>query len=87
VHLPQGQPVVLHLVNTGRGGHNFAAPEFFAAATIDPEDAGKIVHGADEVPGHGAVDDHLVGVAGHYALRCTHPLHSSFGMHGEIDVG
>ena len=37
IHLRAGQPVVLHLVNVGSGGHDFAAREFFAAATMrDP---------------------------------------------------
>src|ERR1700679_2623719 len=39
----------LHLVNSSRKGHNFAAPEFFAASTISPADAGKITSGAIEV--------------------------------------
>ena len=59
-----------------------------AAATIAPADAALIRRGAVEVAGHQTVDIHLVvPAAGHYELRCTHPLHSSFGMHGAIDVG
>ena len=86
--LRHGESIDLRLVNTGNGGHNFAAPQFFAAATIAPADAALIRRGAVEVAGHQAVDIHLVvPAAGHYELRCTHPLHSSFGMHGAIDVG
>ena len=33
IRLAAGEPVVLHLVNAGQGGHNFSAPQFFAAAT------------------------------------------------------
>ena len=33
VQLPAGVPVVLHLNNVAGGGHNFSAPEFFAAAS------------------------------------------------------
>ena len=33
IRLRAGEPVVLHLVNSARGGHNFSAPEFFAAAS------------------------------------------------------
>ena len=34
INLHAGQAVTLHLVNSGNGGHNFSAPEFFAAATV-----------------------------------------------------
>src|SRR6185503_20561167 len=33
IRLRAGEPVILHLVNSGRGGHNFSAPQFFAAAS------------------------------------------------------
>ena len=33
IRLRAGEPVTLHLVNNGRGGHNFSAPQFFAAAS------------------------------------------------------
>lgn len=83
LHLRAGEPVVLHLVNAGRGGHNFAAPEFFAAARGV---AGPVSDGVVEVGSRGAADVRLVPAAGHYRLRCTHTLHSSFGMRGEIVV-
>ncbi|HEV2866018.1 MAG TPA: cupredoxin domain-containing protein [Allosphingosinicella sp.] len=83
IHLRAGQPVVLHLVNTGRGGHNFAAPQFFAAAHVG---AGPVRNGAVEVPGHQAVDVRLVPTRGDYRLRCTHTLHTTFGMSGRIVV-
>jgi uncharacterized cupredoxin-like copper-binding protein len=86
LRLPHGEAITLHLVNSGGGGHNFSAPEFFAAASVNPEDAGKIVRGAIEVPGHQSVDIRLVPAAGHFALRCTHTLHASFGMRGDITV-
>ena len=34
IALTAGRPVTLHLVNTGGGGHNFSAPQFFAAAHL-----------------------------------------------------
>jgi plastocyanin len=83
LRLQAGQPVVLHLVNTGRGGHNFAAPQFFAAATGV---SGPVRNGAVEVRGHQSVDVRLVPARGHYRLRCTHTLHSTLGMRGEIVV-
>jgi uncharacterized cupredoxin-like copper-binding protein len=87
IRLHAGEAIVLHHVNTGSGGHDFSAPRFFAAATIAPTDRARLRRGTLEVPGHRSVDLRLtVPAAGHYTLRCTHPLHSVFGMHGEIDV-
>ena len=83
IHLAAGQPVTLHLVNTAHGGHNFAAPEFFAAAA---NVSGPVTHGAVEVGSNAAVDVTLTPAAGHYRLRCTHTMHTAFGMSGEIVV-
>ena len=84
VHLRAGQPVVLHLVNTGGGGHDFAAKEFFAAATL--RDPASVERGRVELGGHESKDVALVPRAGHYPLKCTHMFHQSFGMTGEIVV-
>jgi uncharacterized cupredoxin-like copper-binding protein len=83
IHLHAGQPIVLHLVNTAHGGHNFAAPEFFAAASgvSGPVTAGKV-----ELHGNQSVDIHVTPARGQYHLRCTHTMHTAFGMTGEIDV-
>lgn len=86
VHLHAGQPVVLHLVNGGSGGHNFSAPEFFTAAQIRAQDQASVRKGSVEVSGHGATDIALVPRAGTYQLRCTHMMHSAFGMKGAIVV-
>ena len=83
IRLRAGQPVVLHLVNTAHGGHNFAAPEFFAAATGV---SGPVTDGKVELRGNDSVDIHVTPARGHYRLRCTHSLHTAFGMTGEIDV-
>jgi plastocyanin len=83
IRLRAGEPVVLHLVNSGRGGHNFAAPEFFAAASGV---SGPVSHGKVEVGGHQSVDVHVTPARGHYHLRCTHTMHTAFGMSGEIVV-
>lgn len=80
LHLKAGQPVTLHFVNQGSGGHNFSAPEFFHAAGVVP--GGKI----DLKKGESR-DVALTPRAGHYDVRCTHFLHTSFGMTGTIDVG
>ena len=83
IRLRAGQPVVLHLVNTAHGGHNFAAPEFFAAASGVN---GPVTNGKVEVHGNQSVDVHVTPARGHYHLRCTHTMHTAFGMSGEIEV-
>lgn len=86
LRLRRGEPILLHLINSGNGGHNFSAPQFFAAASVRPEDAGNIRGGTVEVPGHQERSIRLIPGRGHYRLRCTHTLHSAFGMGGEIVV-
>jgi plastocyanin len=86
VRMPAGVPVRLILANESSGGHNFAAPEFFAAANVREEDRALIRRSAVEVRRNSSVVVHLVPRAGRYRLRCTHLLHTSFGMSGEIVV-
>lgn len=83
IALPAGRPVILHLVNNGGGGHNFSAPQFFAAAT---HVSGPVRDGAVDVPGHQSVDIILTPSRGSYRLRCTHTMHTAFGMSGTITV-
>lgn len=80
ISLRAGEPIVLKLVNTGRGGHNFSAPEFFSAAHA------AVPNGTVEVPSRRTVELRLTPARGRYELRCTHTLHATFGMRGEIDV-
>jgi len=83
IRLRAGQPVVLRLVNSGGGGHNFSAPQFFAAAR---EVGGAVEGGAVEVPGRRTLEVRLVPAAGRYRLRCTHTFHTTLGMRGTIVV-
>jgi uncharacterized cupredoxin-like copper-binding protein len=83
IRLAAGRPVILHLVNDGSGGHNFAAPEFFAAARGV---RGPVSRGRVELAGHASADIRLTPARGTYRLRCTHTLHTAFGMTGEIVV-
>lgn len=85
IHLRAGVPLRLTIRDT-KGGHNFAAPGFFAAARIAPEDAAKVRGGKIELKGGEAVTIRLVPAAGTYKLTCTHFLHTSFGMKGRIVV-
>ena len=86
VQLKAGVPAVLHLVNTASGGHSFSAPQFFAAARIAPASQALVHGGIVEVPKHSAVDIDLTPAAGEYPLKCSHTLHSAFGMKGTIIV-
>ena len=86
LRLRAGQPVVLHLVNDAGGGHNFSAPEFFAAATVRPQDGAAARSGTVEVGGRASRDVALIPRAGRYRLRCTHSFHTALGMSGEIVV-
>lgn len=84
IHLHAGQPVVLHLVNVSSGGHDFAAKEFFASASM--RDPGAAPDGRVELGKHESRDIALVPRAGRYPLKCTHAFHKMFGMSGEIVV-
>src|SRR3954462_14073318 len=77
IRLHAGEPVVLHLVNSAHGGHNFAAPEFFAAASGV---SGPVTDGKVELHGEQSVDVHVTPARGHYHLHCTHTMHTAFGM-------
>ena len=85
IRLRAGEPVVLRLVNSSGGGHDFSAPAFFAAARVDTGEA-LVRGGKIEVPSRQSVSVRLVPARGTYRLRCTHLLHSAFGMRGQIVV-
>ena len=86
IELKAGQPVLLRLVNTGSGGHDFTAREFFAAAIVRPADAARIREGAVELGSRETAEIALVPRAGRYRLRCGHAFHSTLGMKGTIVV-
>jgi uncharacterized cupredoxin-like copper-binding protein len=87
VSLRRGVVYRLHFQNRGRGAHDFTAPGFFAQATIDPNDLGKLGKGGVELRGGESADLRLVAnQPGRYAVRCTHFLHKAFGMTGRIIV-
>jgi uncharacterized cupredoxin-like copper-binding protein len=86
LHLRAGQPTTLVLANLASGGHDFSAPEFFAAARIEQADAGLVDDGEVDVPGKSTRTVHLVPAAGSYKLTCTHTMHAMFGMKGTIVV-
>ena len=87
IELMAGRDYVLALTNDSGGGHNFTAREIFAAATIAAADRGAIANGTVEVPGHQRRTIRLRAASpGTYKVKCTHTLHGTFGMRGEIVV-
>lgn len=86
LRLAADRPVALVVVNSTSGGHNFTAPEFFAAARIRPQDAEIVASGQIEVRGGQSVTLYLVPTAGSYDLTCTHMGHTVLGMRGSIEV-
>jgi plastocyanin len=82
-----GRTYRLHLVNTSGGGHDFTAPEFFAASQIAPADRVRVAGGKVKLAGKQSVDVTLTPEkAGIYALHCSHFLHAGMGMKGAITV-
>jgi plastocyanin len=85
--LKAGTAYQLHFVNNGSKGHNFSAPDFFAASQIAPEDIAKVKNGTIELAKGQAADITVTpGRIGTYELVCTHFMHKMMGMHGEITV-
>ena len=81
-----GSPVHLILVNQGTGSHDFSAPEFFSAVTFRPGSSAPAQGRIDVAKNETAEVDLLPVAPGSYKLKCTHFLHSLFGMHGVIEV-
>lgn len=85
--LVRGRAYVLHFTNSASGGHDFVAKDFFASATIAPEDRAKVKNGEVELSGGESADVHLVAnTAGTFKSKCSHFMHSSFGMTGTVVV-
>jgi plastocyanin len=86
IRLQAGKPYALKLVDVS-GGHDFTAPEFFAAARVAPDDAAKVAKGQVELKAGESAVIHLVPAAGTFDLACTHFGHAALGMKGRIVVG
>jgi uncharacterized cupredoxin-like copper-binding protein len=87
IALKAGQPVTLHFVNNGSGGHDFTAPEFFKAATMDAATRAKLgKKGRIDLSAGENADVTLTPKAGTYKVKCGHFLHAGFGMTGTITV-
>jgi uncharacterized cupredoxin-like copper-binding protein len=87
IALKAGQPVTLHFVNKGSGGHDFTAPQFFKAATMDAATRAKLgKKGHIDLASGQSADVTLTPKAGTYKVKCGHFLHAGFGMTGTITV-
>ena len=87
IDLQHGKTYRLHLVNASGKGHDFSAPGLFASSTIAPADRAKIDDGAVEVDSGSSVDISLTpATPGDYPVKCTHFLHSTFGMRATVTV-
>lgn len=85
--LRHGERYHLRFVNVSSGGHDFAAKDFFAASTVAPGDNGKIDNGKIRLRGGESVEITLTpNQTGTYKTRCSHFMHSAFGMTGTIVV-
>jgi plastocyanin len=83
IALAAGKEVTLKFVDTSGGGHDFTAPEFFAASRIV---SGDVKEGEVELKGGESKTVTLVPAAGQYKAHCSHPFHSVMGMHTTIVV-
>ena len=87
ITLEHGRPYLIHFTNTSRSGHDFTAKAFFAAAEVAPEDRRRVEDGKVGLDGGESADVHLVAPPpGAYEVHCSHFLHASFGMKGQIVV-
>jgi uncharacterized cupredoxin-like copper-binding protein len=87
IQLKAGQQVTLHFDNQGSGGHDFTAPEFFKAATMDSATRAKLgKKGKIELSKGQVADVVLTPKSGTYKVKCGHFLHAGFGMTGTITV-
>lgn len=90
LHFRQNQLYRLHLQDGGSSGHSFSAPKFFASASLrDDANSTKLRTGGGtiELKAGEEVDLYFEPkLAGTYPLECTHPLHATFGMTGNIVV-
>jgi plastocyanin len=83
ISLAAGREVTLKFVNTSTHGHDFTAPEFFAASRIV---AGSAPGGKVDLHGGETKAVTLIPTAGEYRAHCAHPFHSALGMHTKIEV-
>ena len=90
LRLSGGRPYRFHLQNKGTSRHTFTAPEFFTAVAVREgavADEALTSGGTITVPAGGTKDIELVPLnPGTYEMVCDVPMHSLFGMTGQIVI-
>jgi len=87
LELKPGAVYRLHFVNKTSGGHDFTAKAFFDDAQIDPEDQAAVKDGMIMLSGNQSADVRLIAPkTGRYEAKCTHFMHATLGMKGEVLV-
>jgi len=87
IELTHGQAYVLRVTNIGKHDHDLKAKAFFEAVSLAADSAAKVKDGAVEVGPAETADIALTPTAaGSYEMHCTHPLHATMGMKGQITV-
>lgn len=79
-----GRPYSLTLVNHGKGGHTFTAPEFFRAIAVRSQ--ASLLESIALEAGQSRTLEFVPVRAGTYELECERPLHGVFGMTGSIRI-
>lgn len=83
ISLAAGREITLNFVNSSTHGHDFTAPEFFAASRMV---SGSAPGGKVNVDGGETKSVTLIPNAGEYRVHCSRPFHSALGMHAKIEV-
>jgi hypothetical protein len=86
IHLEANRPVILHITNRSRQGHDFTASDFFTAARLRPYDARSVREGTIDLRGGQDVNVGLKPASGRYTFKCGRPLHKMLGRSGTIIV-
>jgi len=85
--LTKGQTYLLRVTNDGKHAHSFSAKDFFKAVDLSPAASAKVGDGDIEVPTGQTVEVEVTAAkAGSYEMHCSHPLHSTLGMKGQIVI-
>lgn len=85
IELEAGTPVRL-LITNQQDGHDFTAPDFFAAARIASGDLERVANGQVNLREGESIALRLIPEAGRYDVVCTRTGHALLGMRGEIVV-
>ena len=86
IRMRAGRPYRLALTNDASGGHDFTAPDFFAAARIAARDQALVANGEVELHGGESRIVHVIPARGTYKVVCTHLGHAVLGMTARIVV-